>query len=606
LSRESDTKEPEEEPSPVDPLVLLRQRVIDTTLTVLAIAMPLISVVILTQRANGIALALGTFTLSFPLLRLFSKRLGFAVSAVLLLGLMVLTCFFIATRGGAAVGNVALSMVIVMLAVLFFGTRGGLCAWAAIVGAFVLAGSLVTSGLVPPIDRAMWDPINAGMWVRETVVLAVFGLVVALTLNYVVSQLHAQAADARRAAEREHAQRLALGLAQSERESEREQRLAAQLALEESRRVEALARLSSGIAHDFNNTLTVIIGAADMARWSVSSDSHALGCIDDITRAAQGAAELTRQLLTLGRRQVTQPVPVSASTLVARLGGQVRRVLPSDISLEVIVGDAGLVVLVDPVQLERSLYNLVLNAKDAMPRGGKLILRTRRGERSGPDATDLVLIDVSDEGQGMDEATQRRIFEPFFTTKEVGRGTGLGLATVEAFARQAGGEVLVASNPGRGTTFTLCLPAKSESDVAPAPAPVARPQTSAAGQRLLVVEDRADVRDNMVRILSHGGFVVSQAEDGDRAMAMLRHPNAFDLMCIDGVMPGTSTAKVIDRARELCPGLRVLLCSGHVEEELLRRGIEAGRYAYLQKPFSAEQLLTSVRELFDRPAGLVS
>jgi nitrogen-specific signal transduction histidine kinase/CheY-like chemotaxis protein len=396
------------------------------------------------------------------------------------------------------------------------------------------------------------------------VVLLLVTLVVALTMTYVVDRLTRQA----------------------------EERIRAQAALEESRRVETLARLSGGIAHDFNNALTVIIGAADTARLNVDHP-EAMRCLDDVIAAAQGAGELTRQLLTLGRRQVSKPESVRVAPLLARLETSIRRLLASDISIEVTIDDPEIAVLVDPIQLERSLYNLLLNARDAMPQGGRLTIASGRAT-----ARAVVAISVGDSGHGMDAETLSHIFEPFFTTKEVGKGTGLGLASVKAFAAQAGGDVLVSSEPGQGTVFTLELPEQQSSTSLTAPTDVIRVRTQHR-KPVLVVEDRADVRASMVRTLTHGGFTVTEASDGAAALALLGDARGLALLCIDGVMPGLSTAEVLKRANEIDSSLPVLLCSGHVQEDLLRRGIETGRYAFLEKPFSAQQLLDKVHGLID-------
>jgi CheY-like chemotaxis protein len=338
-----------------------------------------------------------------------------------------------------------------------------------------------------------------------------------------------------------------------------------------------------------------------VAKSSLSSPEQVEQCLDEIVRAAQRSAELTRQLLTLGRQQITKPQPVSIGGLLERLHAAFRRVLPSDVVLFVETPADDLTAHVDPAQLERALLNLVLNARDAMPSGGRLRIEAL-GENVANDHPRLaergyVALLVADNGRGMDSETLERIFEPFFTTKEEGAGTGLGLATVYAFAKESGGDVEVYSTPGSGTTFKLLLPASTAdallAHASPAPelAPVSR------RGRILVVEDRADVRANMVKILAHHGFDVAEAADGDRALEMLAERTNTAVLCIDGVMPGAGTASVIERARKLAPGIRVLVCSGYVPEELLRRGVIAGEYSFLPKPFSALELIASVRQL---------
>jgi signal transduction histidine kinase/ActR/RegA family two-component response regulator len=597
-----------------DALGSLRSRVLQRTLLTLALTVPAVAVLIAVQSrrhgdltATGIVLCL--YTLVFPLLWLANRRLGFHSSAIALLGLLVLTASIIASRGGVAVGSVALSVLTLLLAALFFGRRGALVALAAVVTGFVAAGALILSEVVPPIQPAMWDPAAPRFWVRETVALALMGVAIVVAQVYVVERLVRQADDARGLAAREHEQRLALERAEREREHERAQRMLAQHALEESRRIEALARLAGGIAHDFNNALTVVLAAADLARSSAALPQEAEQYVNEITQAAQGASDLTRQLLMLGRQQIALPRTVRTAETLRRMRAAFERVLPTDITLDVEIPSAELAAYVDPVDLERAVFNLVLNARDAMPPGGTLTLRCREWSAGEPDgvlaAGDYTALDVSDTGTGMDETTRERIFEPFFTTKGAGAGTGLGLASVHGFARGSGGDVRVVSAPGQGTTFTLLLPRPVDSVPA---APQTPPTTAIAHDgkatgHILVVEDRADVRASMAAALTRQGFTVSEASNGDSALALLTG-GEFALLCIDGVIPGASTAAVIEFAEDLHPEMPVLLCSGYVAEELLRRGIATGRYPFLAKPFSAHQLVESVRGALSRRAAL--
>jgi CheY-like chemotaxis protein len=288
--------------------------------------------------------------------------------------------------------------------------------------------------------------------------------------------------------------------------------------------------------------------------------------------------------------------------LLNRLETPMRRILADDVQLVMTPPADEAIALVDEAELERALLNLVINAGDAMPRGGTVTIAWRNEEVT--NATNLadgryVAITISDDGQGMDRETLDRIFDPFFTTKTDKGGTGLGLATVYAFTKDAHGAVDVTSAPGTGTTITIRLPEAGDVN-APAPTPLTTEpavKPMPPGARLLVVEDRPDVRASMARILSHHGFDVVETGDGDSALRRLADDHAFALMCIDGVMPGLETATVIERARELAPSMPVLVCSGHVQEELLRRGIATGRYAFLSKPFTTQQLLASVAQV---------
>jgi signal transduction histidine kinase/ActR/RegA family two-component response regulator len=598
----------ESAPSGEDVLGSLRNRVLRGALNLLAVAVPCLAVFVVFSELRGgtlnnITIGLGTYTLVFPLLRLASPRLGFRGSALALIGLLAFTAFLVELRGGVAVGNISLNVIALTLSALFFGRRGAAFGLLTVLALFGLAAFMVVDAHVPPIVLAMWDPTSPNFWLRQFVSLALFGLAIAVTEVYIVEQLAREARRLQLQAEREHLQRLALERSERDREHEREQRLEALRALEESRRIEALARLAGGIAHDFNNGLTVILGTAELLKKGSSSPAEVEAYADEIVEAAARTGELTHQLLTLGRRQVSKPQRVQVSSLLARVSATFRRVLPSDVSLLVETPDESVFVHIDPTEFERSLFNLVINARDAMPRGGKLTIGCRveavTEGMHGLAAGRYVGVSVSDTGEGMDQETLARIFDPFFTTKAPGMGTGLGLATVYAFASASGGAVHVESKRGVGTTFLLWLPegTSAAEPIAPAAQSSVGNATTPANARVLVVEDNVEVRTSMVRILAHAGFEVSEAADGDAAMAVLGERNDFGLMCIDGVMPGVATATVIERAGELAPSMHILLCSGYLQEDLLRRGVAAGRYAFLQKPFSTAGLLTSVRGL---------
>jgi signal transduction histidine kinase/ActR/RegA family two-component response regulator len=579
-----------------DTLQLLRTRVLLVALNVLAVAMPLVCVFLVWQAYQAASLTpltiiLCSWSLVFPALRLTRPWFSFRASSLSLLGVLLVSAAMVASRGGFTVGSLSVSVLLVMLATLFFGRPGAVAALVAVVLVIAGIGVLVVHGYLPPIARELWDPVNAAVWVRQTLIMALLGLVLAATELYVVERLAHQVEVHRTLAAREREQRLALERAERER-------VQAQRALEQSRRIEALARMAGGVAHDFNNALTVIIGGAEMAKLRRESPQEVEECLDEVLRAAGGAADLSRRLMMLGRQHISTPRPTSIAVLLNRLEAPIRRILPDDVQLVVNTAGKDRTALVDETELERALLNLALNARDAMPRGGTLTIAARSEDVAGtPDLDDgrYVSISVSDTGQGMDRETLDRIFDPFFTTKGDKGGTGLGLATVYAFAKESRGAVEATSTPGSGTTFTLMLP---ESAAARPPAPLSAAQTPMAsltgGERVLVVEDRPDVRAGMARILSHYGFSVSETSNGDAALRKLSDGETFALMCIDGVMAGLQTATVIERAKEVAPSMPVLVCSGHVQEELLRRGISTGRYAFLAKPFSAQQLLASV------------
>jgi signal transduction histidine kinase/ActR/RegA family two-component response regulator len=589
-----------------DILHLLRTRVLLVALNVLAVTMPLVCAFLVVQASRAgaltpLTLALCSWGLVFPVLRVARSRWSFRTSALTLLAVLLVSVAIVALRGGLTVGNLAVSVLLILLAALFFGRRGAVLALVAVVSVIAVCGVLLVQGFVPPVSRELWDPLSAAVWVRQTFIMTLLGVVMAATELYVVERLAHQVEVHRNLAAREREQRLALERSEREREQ-------AQRALEQSRRIEALARMAGGVAHDFNNALTVIIGGAELARLRRDSPEEVEECLSEVLRAAAGAADLSRRLLLLGRQHISKPRAVSIADLVSRLQASMRRILADDVQLVVAAPGEETNALVDEAGLERALLNLVINAGDAIGRAGTVTVGWRA--MSVSDAPSLaagryVSISVSDTGQGMDRDTLDRIFDPFFTTKEDNGGTGLGLATVYAFTKESHGAVDATSAPGAGTTITLWLP-EAIGVHPPTPAPLTPVPISVSplpGTRVLVVEDRPDVRASMARILSHHGFEVSETSDGDGALRVLSHDTGFALMCIDGVMPGLETATVIERAQQLAPAMPVLVCSGHVQEELLRRGIATGRYAFLSKPFSAQQLLTSVANVLGPRGG---
>ena len=590
-----------------DILHLLRTRVLLVALNVLAVAMPLVCAILVWQAyavgsLTAAILALCSWSLVFPVLRVCRSRMSFHTSALVLLTVLLMSAAMVAVRGGLTIGNLAVSVLVILLATLFFGRHGAIAALVAVVLVIVTSGVLVVHGYLPPLSRELWDTMAPAVWVRQTVIMTLLGVVMAATELYVVERLAHQVDVHQKLATREREQRLALERSERERVREREQREHAQRALEQSRRIEALARMAGGVAHDFNNALTVIVGGAEMAKLRRDFPEEVEECLNEVLRAAGAAADLSRRLLMLGRQQISKPRPTGIASLVDRLQTPMRRILADDIRLALNAPAEDPMALVDETQLERALLNLVINSGDAMPRGGTVTIAWQTEDvASAPHLADgrYVSISVSDTGQGMDRETLDRVFDPFFTTKSDKGGTGLGLATVYAFTKESHGAIDATSEPGTGTTITIWLP-EARDVHPPSPTPLAAQPAAAAvpaGARVLVVEDRADVRASMSRILSHHGFVVIETGDGDGALRRLADDQAFALMCIDGVMPGLETATVIERARELAPSMPVLVCSGHVQEELLRRGIATGRYAFLSKPFSTQQLLASVTQV---------
>jgi PAS domain S-box-containing protein len=374
----------------------------------------------------------------------------------------------------------------------------------------------------------------------------------------------------------------------------------------QSQKMEAVGRLAGGVAHDFNNLLMVIGAGTLFAREAIPSDSPARQELADVDAAVQRAAALTAQLLAFSRQQVLRPERLQLNRVVANVERMLSRVLGEDIRLMTELARELPQVQADTGQLEQVLMNLALNARDAMPDGGTLTVRTatvRVGARDaagfpGVAVGEYVELRVRDTGVGMDAATRARIFEPFFTTKDPGRGTGLGLATVYGIVQQSGGHVLVDSAPGVGTTFTVLLP-RVDDGVPAAYASAIAPAVPHGSERVLLVEDEPTLRASVRRMLERGGYLVYEARHGIDALALAeRHDGAIDLVLTDVVMPELGAAGLVERLRARWPAMRVLLMSGYNAQRIGADDVARG-LATLTKPFTPDALLRQVRTCLD-------
>ena len=388
---------------------------------------------------------------------------------------------------------------------------------------------------------------------------------------------------------------------------ERERALEEQL--QRARRLESVGQLAGGIAHDFNNILGVIMNYAEFVADELPPDSKAHQDVEEIRRAAERAAALTRQLLIFSRREVVKPEVLYLRQVVGDLENLLRRALGERVELETSYDPERLPVEIDPGQLEQVLVNLAVNGRDAMPEGGRLVIEVELAEldeeytymHPGTEPGRYVRLKVSDTGIGMDAATVDRIFEPFFTTKN--DGTGLGLATVYGIVTGAGGRLDVYSEPGVGTTVKIHLPVSESEPSAPEAAPRAAPD--GAGEVVLVVEDETDVRRMAERILGKGGYTVIGTRDGARAVELCRGgEQQIDLLLTDVIMPEMLGTELVERVREIDPAMRVIYMSGYSHEVLAPQALTGnGNSAFIEKPFSARALLGVVRELLDRPTA---
>jgi PAS domain S-box-containing protein len=379
--------------------------------------------------------------------------------------------------------------------------------------------------------------------------------------------------------------------------------------LHAAQRLESVGRLAGGVAHDFNNLLGAMMGYASVAKDTLAAEDPVRADLEQIEAAIHRAAALTRQLLTFARRQPVAPAVLDLNALVMGMDGLLRRVLGEDIELVTVLAPTPWLIEADAAQVEQVILNLAVNARDAMPTGGRLVIETGQISFEAPGAElrrlppgDYVMLAVTDTGMGMDAATLEHIFEPFFTTKEEGKGTGLGLATVYGIVAKNEGHIFVYSEVGVATTFKVYWPrTRKEAEPPAAREAIPAPRGSEA---ILVVEDHALMRDAMARTLREVGYDVSVAAGAAEARALLREAaRPVDLLLADVVMPQTSGKALADELRADRPGLRVLFVSGYTENSIGHHGVSGADDHFLPKPFTSAQLAAKVREVLDSPLG---
>jgi PAS domain S-box-containing protein len=377
---------------------------------------------------------------------------------------------------------------------------------------------------------------------------------------------------------------------------------------EEERRAEkmdAIGRLAGGIAHDFNNLLTGILSYSDLIMQELRPADPIRADVEQIRDAGQRAASLTRQLLAFSRRQVLQPRILSLNARVAELEPMLARLAGSEVALETELDPALGNVQVDPARLEQVLVNLVVNAREAMPKGGRLRISTGNlrpepspaQQGSGVPPHGYVSLWVSDTGIGMDVQTQARMFEPFFTTKPAASGAGLGLSTVYGIVEQSGGKITVESAPGHGTTFGIHFPRYT----GPEPAASSTERRPEGGKEtLLLVEDEAPVRESVRRLLEWHGYTVIEARSGADALRLYDdNSTGIDLVLTDLTMPGMGGYELVEQLRARHPGVRVLFMSGYAERAMTTNGVVPTGTGYVEKPFSVETLMQRLREVLE-------
>ena len=378
--------------------------------------------------------------------------------------------------------------------------------------------------------------------------------------------------------------------------------------LRQSQKMEAVGRLAGGIAHDFNNLLTVIGGYTETALAELPNDGPTAALLREVRRAAESAASLTRRLLMFSRRQIVRLSPLDLNAVVSDTGQLLKRTLGEDIEIVTTLPRGVHPIQGDATQLQQVLMNLAVNARDAMPRGGKLTIQTANvvsDKARGAASNGMVELRVSDTGCGMNEATKARIFEPFFTTKDLGRGAGLGLATVYAIVQGMGGTIRVTSDPGRGTTFIIQFP-DTRAQVEPVEMPLTAPAPADlhGTETIMVVEDDDTVRTLTANVLKNAGYSVIEASGPAAALQMAeRSASTIHLLLSDVIMPGFDGVELSKRLRKTHPHTPVLFMSGYSDDTMARHGLTVDQYDLLAKPFSTTNLLRKVRAALTLPAN---
>ncbi|MBA4372320.1 MAG: hybrid sensor histidine kinase/response regulator [Thermodesulfovibrio sp.] len=380
--------------------------------------------------------------------------------------------------------------------------------------------------------------------------------------------------------------------------------------LRNAQKLEAVGQLAGGIAHDFNNILTAIIGYGNLLQMNVSEDDVLRSKIDHIVTAAEKAATLTRSLLTYSRQQLINTRPVSLNEIITGVEKLLSRLISEDIDLQIVLTPAETIINADAGQLEQVLMNLVTNARDAMPEGGVLEIKTETTELTADFVSahsfgrpgKYIVLSVSDAGTGIDDRIRSKIFDPFFTTKEVGKGTGLGLAMVYGIMKQHGGFIDITSSSTKGTTFNLYLPASGPVEIKKlTPATEASSEIRGGSETILLAEDDEVIRTLSQKILEKAGYTVLATMDGAQAVEeYIQHRASIDLLLLDVVMPKKNGKVVYDEIRAMDPSVKTLFFSGHTADLLHHEGKLNAELNFIRKPLSVNELLLKVREVLDK------
>lgn len=471
------------------------------------------------------------------------------------------------------------------------------------------------AGLLPPADGAPAFRFLAGTSVRSPEG-EVLGFV--CVMDHHPRTLSGEQQAALQAIHHQISAQLALRRHQAEYERTLQERQQAEETLRQrdeqlrqAQKMEAIGNLAGGIAHDFNNLLTVITGYSELVLKKIPETDPQRRKLEEIKKAGDRAAALTQQLLAFSRRQILQPKVVDVNAIISGMASMLQRLVGEDVHVNIALSSELGSVRADPGQLEQVIMNLVVNARDAMPYGGKVTIETANVERapvfSHKSETaakrPYIMLAVSDTGTGMDETTRARIFEPYFTTKAAGKGTGLGLSTVYGIVKQSDGEILVYSEPGQGATFKVYLPRvdRVATEIGTTPSAESLPIGT---ETILLVEDEPGVRAFAGEALRMQGYKILEAKHGIEAQLLsAQHPASIHLLLTDVVMPQMNGREVAERLLQQRPGLKVLYMSGYAEQAVINRGIMESGFAFLQKPFTQQALVCRVRDVLDGKAS---
>ncbi len=515
------------------------------------------------------------------------ERLPFILRAVVLLGTLYAAGIWALGRYGLVGGGPVLMLSISVLATVLFGLRAGLVVGVMAMFTMSLAGLLFVLDLVERDPRIETGLDSHGAWLSVTPVYGMLTVSLVLATGLLQRRLLGSLADLGESARllaREVSQRAEL---QAEKKELTDQLIQAQ-------KLEALGQLAGGIAHDFNNVLTIIRGNAELAMALSHEGSLVSRRLERVLNSADRASELTGRLLAFSRRKVLEMAPLSVHGCMCELEPMLRQLIGEDVELVLRLEARFDGVLGDRNQLDLVVMNLALNARDAMPEGGRLVLRSEDGGDGG-----RLRLHVEDTGVGMDEATCQRVFEPFFTTKEQSRGTGLGLTMVYNIVQQHKGSIHLRSRPGHGTSFTVELPTTAARPPA-VEATAAREPVPRGDETVLLVEDEADVRETTRIMLEELGYHVYEAATPEQAMVLAEELRGqLDLLLTDVVMPGINGRQLAERLLEKQPDLAVVFASGYTDDDVLRRGVASEKVHFLAKPFTPARLALRLREALE-------